>query len=166
MASAVSFSTTLHNGHFGLKRRFFGGCPEPVDHFQALLIVGDKSFNFLYIRVSLDSLIILQGTWAKSLTSDLAEGSVICIVGPNLSLSSSTTQTLKREQWKIFQAWDVPEYSIILLMVCRLQGYDAETAIAILVDASVSLKIPALERHQLLHRIHLPVHRQTTDSVR
>ncbi|XXG82991.1 hypothetical protein AAC387_Pa10g0857 [Persea americana] len=59
------------------------------------------------------------GTWAKSLTSDLAEGSVICIVGPNLSLSSSTTQTLKREQWKIFQAWDVPEYSIILLMHLR-----------------------------------------------
>ncbi|XXG62508.1 hypothetical protein AAC387_Pa05g0849 [Persea americana] len=26
-------------------------------------------------------------------------------------------------------------------MVCRLQGYDAETAIAIIIDASVSLKI-------------------------
>ncbi|KAJ8617589.1 hypothetical protein MRB53_013775 [Persea americana] len=37
-------------------------------------------------------------TWAKSLTSDLAEGFVICIVGPNLSLSGSTTQGLKQER--------------------------------------------------------------------
>lgn len=29
----------------------------------------------------------------------------------------------------------------ILVMICRLQGYDAETAIAIIIDGSVSLKI-------------------------
>lgn len=45
------------------------------------------------------------------------------------------------------------EYSIILLVICRLQGYDAETAIAIIIDGSVSLKIDTQHLRDINFRI-------------